>query len=264
MPISSQHPQGEQPTRLSLEVQMLNQPDDATCGPTSLQAVYRYYGDEISLDQVVREVHRFEDGGTLAVWLGCHALSRGYEAILYTCNLQLLDPVWFSRPDVDIVDKLHQQMVFKKDEKLQRTSLAFVDFLNRGGVVKLEDVTRDLLRKFLSQGYPILAGLSSTFLYRSSREVHPGQYPDDIRGVPEGHFVVLCGYDRDNRQVSIADPHGMNPFSPTRKYEVHIDRVICSILLGVLTYDANFLIIRPKNPALKKSPTKSKENPQYP
>jgi hypothetical protein len=243
---TSQQPYSELPSKLILDVNMLNQPDDATCGPTSLQAVYRYYGDHIPLEQVIREVHSFEDGGTLAVWLGCHALSRGYEAILYTCNLQLLDPSWFSQPNVDIVAKLQEQMLYKKDEKLERTSCAFIDFLSHGGVVKLEDVTRDLLRKFLSQGYPILTGLSSTFLYRSPREIVQGEIADDIRGLPEGHFVVLCGYDRESRQVAIADPHGMNPYSSTRKYEVHIDRVICSILLGVLTYDANFLIIRPK------------------
>ena len=34
-------------TRLSLDI--LPQPDELTCGPTCLQAVYRYYDDNISL-----------------------------------------------------------------------------------------------------------------------------------------------------------------------------------------------------------------------
>ena len=41
-------------TRLSLDI--LPQPDELTCGPTCLHAVYRYYGDDISLDQVIAEV----------------------------------------------------------------------------------------------------------------------------------------------------------------------------------------------------------------
>ncbi len=249
MPISSSGNQSEVPSKFQLDLDVLGQPDDATCGPTALHAVYKYYGDEMPLEQLVKEVHSFEDGGTLAVWLGCHALSRGYAALLYSCSLQLLDPTWFKGPHVDIVARLWQQLEHKNDSKLVRTSHAFIDFLNRGGRLKFEDVTRDLLRKYLSQGFPILTGLSSTFLYREAREVPPAQLPDDIKGVPTGHFVVLTGYDKEKKLVSIADPHSQNPFSPTRKYDIHIDRVICSILLGVLTYDANFLIIYPKKPS---------------
>lgn len=231
----------------SIELDILSQPDETTCGPTCLHAVYRYYKDPIELEQVVREVHQFEDGGTLAVWLGCHALKRGYDALLYTCNLQLFDPTWFQRENVDIYKKLQQQLHYKKDKKLQRASHAFMDFLKLGGKIRLEDFTRELIRKYLSQKVPILSGLSSTYLYRSAREVsEPELEYDDVKGEPGGHFVVLCGYNKERKSVLIADPHEMNPFSPTRKYEVPLDRAICSILVGILTYDANFLIIRPK------------------
>lgn len=234
-----------QPSNLNIEI--LAQPDEVTCGPTALHAVYRYFGDHMDLDDVIKEVHQFEDGGTLAVWLGSHALRRGYEATVYSCNLQLLDPTWFALPYVNLIEKLKDQLKVKKgDEKISRTSEAFIEFLSHGGIIKMEDFSRELLRKVLNQGFPILTGLSSTFLYRSSREAPPNQRYDDIRGTPAGHFVILCGYDRNTKLVQIADPHAQNPFSRSRKYQVHIDRVICSILLGVLTYDANFLVIRPK------------------
>jgi len=83
-------------------------------------------------------------------------------------------------------------------------------------------------------------------LYRCAREYGANLEFDDIRGEPSGHFVILCGYDRQTKQVRIADPHAKNPYSSSLKYDVPIDRVICSILLGILTYDANFLIIRPR------------------
>lgn len=230
----------------SLDIEILQQPDEVTCGPTALHAVYRYFGDAISLEQVVREVHQFEDGGTLAVWLGSHALQRGYEAVLYSCNLQLLDPTWFILPYTNLIEKLKAQLLYKKeDEKLGRTTEAFIEFLSHGGVIKMEDFSREILRKTLNQGTPILTGLSSTFLYRSARETPPYQRLDDLRGTSTGHFVILCGYDRETKMVQIRDPHTQNPYSRTRKYQVHIDRVISSILLGVLTYDANFLVIRP-------------------
>lgn len=231
-----------------LNIEISQQPDEVTCGPTALHSVYRYFGDEISLDEVIRQVHQFEDGGTLAVWLGSHALKRGYEAVLYSCNLQLLDPTWFILPYTNLIEKLKAQLLYKNsDEKLVRTTEAFIEFLSQGGVVKMEDFSREVLRRVLNQGFPILTGLSSTFLYRSARETPPYQRFDDLRGTSTGHFVILCGYDRETKLVQIADPHTQNPYSRTRRYQVHIDRVLCSILLGVLTYDANFLVIRPKN-----------------
>ena len=42
-------------------------------------------------------------------------------------------------------------------------------FLERGGRIRYEDLSRGLLRRFLKRRLPILTGLSSTYLYRSVR-----------------------------------------------------------------------------------------------
>ena len=102
-----------------------------------------------------------------------------------------------------------------------------------------------MIRSYLDRGIPILAGLSSTYLYRSIREYGFEGEEDDVRGEPAGHFVVLCGYDRKTREVLVADPLYPNPFADNHTYAVSIDRVIASILLGILTYDGNLLIIEP-------------------
>ena len=44
----------------------------------------------------------------------------------------------------------------------------------------------------------------------------------------------------------IADPYEANPVASGKDYAVTMERLINSILLGVLTYDANLLIIRPQ------------------
>jgi hypothetical protein len=232
-------------TRLKLEI--LPQPDDYTCGPTCLHSVYRYYGDEVSLEQVIAEVPHLEDGGTLDVLLACHALRRGYQAKIFTYNLQLFDPTWFSEVDgpVDLRERLKEQARYKRSPKLAIATEAYLEFIDRGGQVRFDDLTTALIRKYLSRGVPVLTGLSSTFLYRSAREHGPRLEFDDIRGVPSGHFVVLCGYDAQHREVLVADPLLSNPITGSNQYLVSIDRVICAILLGILTYDANLLIIVP-------------------
>jgi hypothetical protein len=56
---------------------------------------------------------------------------------------------------------------------------------------------------------------------------------------------VLCGYDSSNRDILVADPYQPN-LAKERYYEVGVNRLICSILLGVLTYDSNLLVVTPK------------------
>lgn len=229
-------------TRLHLG--MLAQPDDFTCGPTCLHAVYDYYGESIPLETVVAETPRLENGGTLAVLLALHALRRGYGARIYTYNLQLFDPTWFE-PGRDVAERLALQAEFKTDPKLRTATSAYREFLARGGELRLEDLSPDLIARHLDAGEPILTGLSSTYLYRASREFGPLDDEDDVRGEPTGHFVVLCGHDPKSGAVLVADPHAKNPYSATRHYEASADRVIGAILLGVITYDANLLILEP-------------------
>jgi hypothetical protein len=222
-----------------------SQPTETTCGPACLHAVYRYYEDTISLEQVVSEVTHLESGGTLAVFLACHALRRGYSAMLYTYNLNVFDPTWFGKDDLDIRERLMLQMSAKRDSKLRTASYGYIDFLSLGGQLRFEDLTTSLIRKYLKRSIPIITGLSSTYLYRGTRETGYEGEEDDLRGEPTGHFVVLCGYNKEERTVTVADPIKQNPFSESHHYIISIDRVLCSILLGVLTYDANFLIIWP-------------------
>ena len=231
---------------IQLPIPLLPQPDDTTCGPTCLHAVYNYYNDNISLEEVIADIQMLDNGGTLAVFLACSALRRGYQATIYTYNLQMFDPVWFSSADIDISERLRRQTEAKQDSKLQHATTGYLDFLQLGGKLRFTDLNTRLLRNIIRRKLPILTGLSSTYLYRSPRDYGPRDEPDDIRGLPGGHFVILSGYHKKDRTVLIADPYVKNPVAAKLFYPVNIDRVICAILLGVLTYDANLLVIQPR------------------
>ena len=237
-----------------MQIDILPQPDDITCGPTCLHAVYRYFGDDVPLEDVIQQTPSLEEGGTLGVQLGCHALHRGFDATIYTYNLRIFDPTWFcgptsedvGQPQLDLVERLQTQMEHKDSQKMQLASEAYIRFLASGGQIRMEDLTGDLLRYYLNQSIPILTGLSATYLYAHPREIGATNKPDDIRGTPAGHFVVLSGYDRQRGTVTVADPYLPNPLGPQHHYDVDLDRLVCAILLGVLTYDANLLIIEPR------------------
>lgn len=230
-------------TGAQLQLEVLPQPNDTTCGPTCLHAVYRYFSDDVPLQTVIDEVPPLPGGGTLAVWLANHALRRNYDATIFTYNLQLFDPTWFTTPD-SLADHLRAQLAAKHDPRLALATQPYLQFLELGGRVFMGNKTSALIRRFLKRGIPILTGLSATYLYRCAREY--GDEYDAIKGDPQGHFVVLSGYDRRTREVTVSDPLQDNPGFGQQQYTVNVEQLVSAILLGIVTYDANLLIIQPK------------------
>ena len=118
-----------------------------------------------------------------------------------------------------------------------------------GGQVYFKSIDVQVLKHYFDQKIPIITGLNATYLYRCAREKYTPAGKaifDDVKGGPCGHFVVLCGYDEHHKLVVVADPHRENPLSHDNYYKVSSHRLINAIMLGVTSYDANLLIIRPK------------------
>lgn len=232
-----------------MKLQMIAQPNDVTCGPTSLHAVYHYLGRDLDLISVIGAVDPLEGGGTLAASLGLDALARGFEACIYSYDLHLFDPTWAELDTPSLADKLRQQLHYKKGRKFQVATEAYVRFLERGGELRFADLSLGLLRTYFDRRLPVLAGLSATYLYRTMREyavkANRTAY-HDLKGEPAGHFVVLYGFSEHG--VRVADPYRANPFEG-HLYEVPPQRLLNAILLGIATYDANLLIVSPPLPA---------------
>lgn len=245
-----------------LRLDMQRQPDDTTCGPTCLHAVYAWHGDAVTLSEVIQSAPRLSGGGSLAVLLAIDALKRGYKATLFTYDLRVYDPTWF-RPRFSqemLVRRLHAQAKAKSDAKLHIVTDATLEFLELGGMLKYVDLTPDLIEKFVGSGRPVLTGLSATYLYNSSRERPWDDENDDIRGTSAGHFVVLSGYDKRLDRVLVADPLRKMKGTKERRYWVNVHRLIGAILLGVLTYDGNLLLLEPppKSGKILKLPVQGK------
>ena len=235
-----------------IDLTIRTQPDDETCGPTSLHAIYHYYGLTISLREVIDTIEHSLSGGTLSPLLGKHALMHGFDATIYVNQLDLFDPTWFKKsqaPREVLLTKLKSQDKFKQAKGLTAVSKAFQEFLELGGNIRFKTIDVQLFREYFKKNIPILTGLNSTYLYRTSRELFTQEgesFFDDIQGLACGHFVVLCGYDEKKRRVVVADPFRENPLSKNNFYKVSLARLINAIMLGAQTYDASLLIITPK------------------
>jgi hypothetical protein len=235
-----------------LRVQRFVQADDVTCGPTCLRKVYDFYGLSLDETQVLGEIDRNDDGGTLAVFLGIAALARGFAARIYSYDLRIFDPTWFSLPAAALAEKVHARFPHLPDGKRLRAARAYLDFLERGGEIRFDELTPGLLKGIIDREHPVLAGLSATYLYRFPRERQlPGDrlVEDDVGGAPTGHFVVIVGYEHWGRRFSLRDPSEHVPVAPDGRQVVDAQRLINAILLGDVTYDAVLLELWPREGA---------------
>ncbi len=233
---------------MKLKIDIKEQPDDSTCGPTCLHSVYNYLDYHISLEDVIHSVKTLDDGGTLAVLLGQDALRKGFDTELYSYNLKIFDPSWAGLDASELIFKLEEQLKHKKGKKFTDASHAYIEYLRLGGKISFDNLTTKIIKKYLSEGWPVLTGLSATYLYQTQREYytsHTKSIYDDLRGEPLGHFVVLSGVK--GNKIYVADPYRGNPFTRDHHYSVNVDRLLNAILLGIITYDANLLVIKLKN-----------------
>ncbi|MBE2215971.1 MAG: C39 family peptidase [Opitutaceae bacterium] len=231
---------------IELPVQIQRQPDYTTCGPTALHAIYRYYDDPIDLKTVIAETPKLPGGGTLGVHLSVHALRRGYEVTTWICNVRHFDPTWFQKP-TDILAKLKARAAAKRlhDDPRYGPAMESVEqYVELGGKLAWGDLTPELISSTLGAGTPLLTGTNGTYLYQCARETEAGV--DDVAGDPFGHFIVLCGYNAEDRTVAIADPLQDNPAHGTKYYRANLYRLIGAIFLGVGSDDGNLMLIRPK------------------
>jgi hypothetical protein len=232
-----------------LAVQRFLQPDDVTCGPTCLRKVYDFYGLTLALDEVIGELERNEDGGTLAVFLGTAALRRGFQARIFTYDLRIFDPTWSGLSMPALIEKIRARLPYLEREKTLRAAHAHLAFLELGGEICFDELTPTLLKRILDRDHPVLAGLSATYLYRMPRERHDPLtnelIDDDVAGMPTGHFIVVSGYEHWGRRFVVRDPSAYAPLSADGRHVVDAQRLTNAILLGDLTYDAVLLEIWP-------------------
>src|SRR2546428_235069 len=71
-------------------------------------------------------------------------------------------------------------------------------------------------------------------------------HPRHTTGGPPAVFSAAApAHTHARRRVRVVAPYHPNPSGPAHKYWLGIDRVVPAILLGIVTRDANLLVIYP-------------------
>ena len=216
------------------------QPDAESCGLACLKGVYESFGAPCSWSDLRCTVRSVPSGGTIAQYLGLHAIDQGCSAEILTVDVRLYDPTWFERELKDLGRILVLAAGDATNPKIREALIATRRFLDRSGIVRFGELTRQKLLDYLNDSWALIAGISVTFLERQRREGATESHPE--RGVPVGHFVVVRQFDVDTDMITLLDP--LNRGAHGKTVQISFDRFLHAWLLGALTRDATLLAIR--------------------
>jgi len=200
-----------------------------TCGPSSLQQILAYYGIEMDLKKIMRNVKIYKGGFAFMSDLATYVKKLGFDSKIICYDASIVDPTWSELSKRKIIQKLVKRFKFEKNgiKKL-------IKFLKVNGKLEIRIPTKELILSYLKKKVPPIICLSSTILRGKSRR-YKGKY-DDIKGNPIGHFLVISGYD--NGYFIVTDPSRISKGI----YKVKEDKLLFSWFF----WGGWLLIIKPK------------------
>lgn len=232
---------------IELDIDMPDQPDDSSCGPTSLYSVYKFFGLDVTLETVIKELDGYDPAiGSYDAILGIDALKRGFDAIITPFNLNVFDWSWFGLNMDALRIKLDRLASVGLSETVRKLASLYVEFIDRGGriVFQYNPEQAFFTANYYTGVVPLICGLSSTWIHQSKRE-NPDTGEYDEYGRMMGHYVVLGGWEWGLNPVrtTVYDPYGSRTLFRSNKYILEYDQLLTAMMLGTNTHEGNLLRI---------------------
>jgi predicted double-glycine peptidase len=178
-----------------LHVEPILQEGPTSCTNACLRMVARYFGQEISRDEIDRALFKDSAGCSFNTDVARIARRHGFAAECYGYNLYLNDPADGDLAQSALLGKLRHEQANLRDPWYRPMLDSIVAALEEGVGYAVRRPTFEIAASYLRQRIPVIAVVSYPALH-------------GVRGNPfSGHDVVLTGYD--GRRVFFVDPlHG--------------------------------------------------------
>ena len=165
----------------------------AECGLACVWMVEKYFGIDVSIPRLRREIPVTERG-TYAPQLGLHLLQSGLDVEIVTMN-----PWLFTTADVGIGPPEMRARITQwrdrlslRDEEGRLGAEYFIRFLDCGGTIRVQIPDEEYIRESLNAGSPLISLMTTCFLF--------GEVDFNL------HFTVVVGYDPTERALLVHDP----------------------------------------------------------
>ena len=178
-----------------LQLEPIVQESPTTCTNACLRMVGRYFGRELSRDEIDRALYKDSAGCSFNTDVARIARRHGFAAECYGYNLYLTDPADGALAPSALLDKLRYERAHLRDPWYRPMLDSIVAALEEGVDYLVRRPAFEIAASHLRQRVPVIAVVSYPALH-------------GVRGNPfSGHDVVLTGYD--GRRVFFVDPlHG--------------------------------------------------------
>ncbi|MBW6441037.1 hypothetical protein K0B03_03330 [Patescibacteria group bacterium] len=223
------------------------------CGPACLFAIFKQYNiNNITEEEIISKVSKnsFKQRDWL-YRLGAIAQEKELKTSVITLSTSVIDLSWQKLKMADLSEKIKKRKLwFNKikrnpkivsseylaeyELKINITELeAMIKYIKKGGFIKLQPLTLEIIKKIISQNKYIIAALDATIAFNSPRILK--NKVNDIKGSTWGHIVIINGYKKNKLKIA----------NPSRRYTGHYYDWLDSnmVIEAIVRRDRNILVV---------------------
>ncbi|MBL8159148.1 C39 family peptidase [Candidatus Saccharibacteria bacterium] len=205
----------------------VRQTTERNCSQTALAMLMSYYGHPMSVEDVMRTVPQGRDeqgnpyGSNLVQELAAWCLSAGFGVRMHTFDCQIIDLAWEGLPATELINRLEAargvRISAAQGPHISNQYIdAYLNFLKRGGNLRIEPFPRARLLYELLQKAPVVVAVCFNTLHNAG-------------GSETTHTVLVYGYDPQGNFL-VADPY-------EGRIVVDPERLVCAISAAQIECD---------------------------
>lgn len=152
---------------MKLKIPQLRQDENSKdCGLICMLMVMRYYGDDKTTYEDLKQALVVDEIGTYAPQMGTYLLNQGYKVELIGLNPGLFSTLDKGASTEEIQERLAEKLELADKERDVKVIKYFQEFLDNSGSMKVQIPSEDHLQYAIEQETPVIALLTSNFLNR--------------------------------------------------------------------------------------------------
>ena len=147
-----------------LDVPLIRQEKDTVdCGIVGMAMLLKYYGIDVSYEDIKKEI-KIHEIGTYAPQLGIYLIKKGFDVEIITLHPGLFTKKGILLTKDQILNRFKELYGTAKLDKNKITLEYFIEFLEKGGKIKIKIPTKEDIIEEINQKRPVCALLTSNFL----------------------------------------------------------------------------------------------------
>jgi ABC-type bacteriocin/lantibiotic exporter with double-glycine peptidase domain len=212
---------------MKLKVPLLKQKYKTGCGLAAMSMVYKYFGREVSEEEISKEIGGLTKWGSFMAEHALMARKLGFKVTCHSYNLGYFDPSDVRSSRKDLIRKIKasikkEKMIYKK-----RMLNSLLKVLESDIKFEMRIPSLNIIKRFLDQKLPVVITVKSAVFFERKKDLK------------SGHYIVLTGYDNDKFYCN-------DPKSGKSK-TISADKLIFALSNNVFDSSAYLLVIEPSN-----------------